>query len=274
MHASDDSRTAASPQALADRAIDVAVTAGVAVLVLVGFATSYHTLLDLAATVGGYPRWLAPAVPLSFDLGIVVLSLKVAQAAREGRHAPVLRLLVMLLSGVTVLANASAVPGTAARLLHAVPPAMFVVCFESAVITMRRHALQARGAWPQPIPRQHPLRWLLAPRSTWTTWRDSVLADVDPPAARDVPRHRIPNVPSEPRPATTVTLPPSWDIAKKTQTSALNETARETVISQALQRDATIAASALRILLAEEGYALSLRTVQRLRASAARHLIR
>jgi hypothetical protein len=274
VHASDDSRTAASQPALADRAIDVAVTAGVAVLVLVGFATSYHTLLDLAATVGGYPRWLAPAVPLSFDLGIVVLSLKVAQAAREGRHAPVLRLLVMLLSAVTVLANASAVPGTAARLLHAVPPAMFVVCFESAVITMRRHALQARGAWPQPIPRQHPLRWLLAPRSTWTTWRDSVLADVDPPAARDMRRRMSLDVPAEARPATTVKLPPSCDVAKDGRTSALKRSDRETVIARALQRNAALTAPALRALLTEAGYAVSLRTVQRLRAAAVRQPIR
>ena len=68
-----------------DAAIDLAVTIGVAILILVGFATSYRTLLDLAVTAGGYPRWLAPAVPLSFDLGVVVLSLKVAQSAREGR---------------------------------------------------------------------------------------------------------------------------------------------------------------------------------------------
>ena len=274
MHASDDSRTAASPQALADRAIDVAVTAGVAVLVLVGFATSYHTLLDLAATVGGYPRWLAPAVPLRFDLGIVVLSLKVAQAAREGRHAPVLRLLVMLLSGVTVLANASAVPGTAARLLHAVPPAMFVVCFESAVITMRRHVLQARGAWPQPIPRQHPLRWLLAPRSTWATWRNAVLADVNPPAASDERQHLSLNAPAEVRPALTVAPPTSYDVAKKARTSVPNETAREAVIAQALQRNAALTAPALHALLTAEGYTLSLRTVQRLRAAAIGQLLR
>jgi hypothetical protein len=137
-----------------DHIIDAAVLIGVGVLIIVGFATSYRTLLDLAVTAGGYPDWLAPAVPLSFDLGIVVLSFKVAQAAREGRHAPVLRTLVVSLSAATVLANASAAVGTAGRLLHAVPPAMFVVCFESVVITVRRRALEARGTLPEPMPRQ------------------------------------------------------------------------------------------------------------------------
>jgi hypothetical protein len=67
-----------------DRAIDCAITFGLVVLILVGFAASYRTLRDLAASVGGYPTWLAPAIPLSFDLGIVVLSLKVARAEGEG----------------------------------------------------------------------------------------------------------------------------------------------------------------------------------------------
>ena len=107
-----------------DRAIDLAITSGLVVLVLVGFAASYRTLRDLAAAAGGYPAWLAPAIPLSFDLGIVVLSLKVARAAREGRTAPVLRLLVAALSTATLAANAAAATTPAARLLHAVPPAM------------------------------------------------------------------------------------------------------------------------------------------------------
>ena len=122
-----------------DRLIDCAVTVGVCVLILVGFATSYRTLVDLAVSEAQYPRWLAPAVPLSFDLGIVVLSLKVAQAARQGRQAPVLRLLVAFLSIATVLVNASSAPSTTARLLHAVPPAMFVICFESVITSLRQH---------------------------------------------------------------------------------------------------------------------------------------
>ncbi len=58
------------------------------------FVASWETLRDLAASVGGFSPWLAPVVPLSFDLGIVVLSLKVVLAAREGRSATALRALV------------------------------------------------------------------------------------------------------------------------------------------------------------------------------------
>jgi hypothetical protein len=241
--------SAAAEAAWVDQAINIAVMSGVGVLVLVGFATSYHTLLDLAVTAGGYPTWLAPAVPLSFDLGIVVLSLKVAQAAREGRHAPVLRLLVASLSAATVVANASAVAGLGGRVLHAVPPAMFVVCFESVVITARRRALQVRGAWPAPIPRQHPLRWLLAPRRTWITWRAAVLGEAgacgdDAAAAGDDDAS-----------------PP---LAEVTPT-AVDE--RSVLITRALQENRHLTSAALRTLLADSGHEASLRTVQRLRAS-------
>ena len=152
-----------------DQSIDLAIMVGLGVLILVGFATSYRTLRDLAATEGGYPVWLAPAVPLSFDLGIVVLSLKVARAAREGRTAPVLRLLVAALSAATVVANAASATSPTARLLHAVPPAMFVVCFESVIISSRRAALDARGLLPAPLPRMRPVRWVpfQSPHSPW-----------------------------------------------------------------------------------------------------------
>ncbi len=64
----------------------------------IGFVASWETLRDLAASTGGFSPWLAPVVPLSFDLGIVVLSLKVVLAAREGRSATALRDLVVALS--------------------------------------------------------------------------------------------------------------------------------------------------------------------------------
>lgn len=249
-----------------DVVIDIAVMVGVAVLVLVGFATSYHTLLDLAVTPGGYPRWLAPAVPLSFDLGIVVLSLKVAQAAREGRHALVLRSLVIALSAVTVLANASAVPGTAAGLLHAVPPAMFVICFESVVIGVRRRALQARDAWPEPIPVQPPLHWLLAPRATWTRWRHAVLHGT----VRDdfaVPGERAETSPARLVGGHRTVEADTGDAAAPIEVEGVGSRSRDAVVVAALQQDRELSSAALRERLAEEGFVLSLRSVQRLRAT-------
>jgi hypothetical protein len=151
------------------------------VLVSVGFVTSYATLSSLAVHRGQFPQWLAPAVPLAFDVGIITMSLKVCRLAREGRSAVLLRLLIAALCVCTVVANAAAGVDWAARVLHAVPPAMFVVCFESVVVSVRRHALQRMGLTPAPLPRVRGVRWLLAPRGTWVRWRAMVLADADVP---------------------------------------------------------------------------------------------
>lgn len=129
---------------LTDTITETVVAVGVAVLVIIGFAASYDTLRTLAITDGGFPAWLAPAVPLSFDLGIVVLSLKVVTAAREGRHAFTLRALIVALSAVNVAVNGAASQGLTGQLLHAVPPAMFVICFETVIASARRRALADR----------------------------------------------------------------------------------------------------------------------------------
>jgi hypothetical protein len=250
-----------------DRGIDHAVTFGVAILVLVGFATSYRTLRDLAVSIGRYPPWLAPAVPLSFDLGVIVLSLKVAQAAREGRHAPVLRLLVAGLSAATVLANASAVPGTSARLLHAVPPAMFVVCFESVVITARRRALQARGVLPKPLPKQQPLLWLLAPRRAWLAWRTSVLGQVSIPVTM---QHSGPGRRQQDR-EREAEVPERLGELKGALPRTDSGLDRLSLVVAKLTADGMIPAPALRSVLAKHGHVVSLRTAQRLRAAALTH---
>jgi hypothetical protein len=118
---------------------------------------------------------------LAFDVGIITMSLKVCRLAREGRSAVLLRLLIAALCVCTVVANAAAGVDWAARVLHAVPPAMFVVCFESVVVSVRRHALQRMGLTPAPLPRVRGVRWLLAPWGTWVRWRAMVLADADMP---------------------------------------------------------------------------------------------
>jgi hypothetical protein len=249
-----------------DQAIDGAVLTGVGILILVGFATSYRTLCDLAARVGGYPGWLAPAVPISFDLGIVVLSLKVAQAAREGRRAPMLRLLVALLSTATVLTNATAVRGAEGRLMHAVPPAMFVVCFENVVITMRGRALQARRGWPAPVPHPPFLRWVLAPRETWSIWRLSVLTVTEAPAAPFIVEGKAERLPA---------LGVAGDKAKRRSNVSRgpHTGARQEMVIDLLRQAPGLPASEVRAALAHRGETVSLRTAQRLRARAAREVV-
>jgi Protein of unknown function (DUF2637) len=252
-----------------DTAMDLAIAGGLVVLILVGFAASYRTLRDLAATAGGYPSWLAPAIPLSFDLGIVVLSLKVARAAREGRTAPVLRLLVAALSTATLAANAAAATTGAARLLHAVPPAMFVICFESVVITARRAALERQGLLPQPLPRLRLARWMLAPRSSWSAWRASVLLDpsaawhtaaaVDSsPVALDHAEALGQGADPSPRRGTDGTRPPIRE--------------RHVILQEILQQDPTINAPQLTARLRDLGHVVSVRTAQRLRGQALHQL--
>jgi hypothetical protein len=256
----------------ADRIMEHAIAAGVAVLVLIGFVTSYDTLRLLAATDGGFPSWLAPAVPLSFDLGIVVLSLKVLAAARAGRTAVVLRALVAGLSAASVAANgaaATASSGMAGRLLHAVPPAMFVICFESVIATARQHALAGRPR------RSRTLVWLLAPKATWRAWRGAVLAAANSQEVASDPQalgtHRSR---TDDRSVTTATRRPSGSAAVHPRRSAsdghhVSPSSREdrlAVSRQLLEADPHLTASGLAARLAGQGHHVSVRTAQRIKA--------
>ncbi|WP_244307679.1 DUF2637 domain-containing protein [Kineococcus rubinsiae] len=178
---------------LAERAAAI----GVGILIVTGFAASYSTLRDLAAEVGGFSAWLAPLVPLSFDVGVVVLSLKVVLAARCGRPARLLRALVIVLSSATVVANSAASQTLVGRLLHAVPPAMFVICFETLAAGARRAVtVPAQRGTQDGRPSLPRIRWLLAPRQTWTLWRDHVLATPLPDATPPPPVPRQPLMPA------------------------------------------------------------------------------
>jgi hypothetical protein len=138
---------------------------------------------------------------------------------------------------------------------------MFVVCFESVIITARRRALQARGAWPEPIPRQHPLRWMLAPRQTWHRWTSSVLE----PGSLDTDR-RLPDrvtvtqldITGGPRELPPVDVPARDD--------------RHELAISALRDRPTMSAHDLLTVLRRAGHVVSLRTAQRIRAHAAKEL--
>jgi hypothetical protein len=238
-----------------DRVLEVAVAVGVVLLVVIGFITSYETLRALAVTAGGFTPWLAPAVPLSFDLGIVVLSLKIVAAARQGRRAFLHRGLVTALSIATVAVNSTASPGAAGRMLHAIPPAMFVVCFEGLITDARRTAMAGRSR------RNH--RWkasLLAPVSTLSRWREDAVrsAAAQPkdagcaPSAR--PRNARHQAPAGPAPG---------------PRQPANPDLRMEVAREALRRKPDLTAPALARTLGEHGHVVSVRTAQRLKARAA-----
>jgi hypothetical protein len=252
-----------------------AAAAGVAVLIIIGFVASYTTVRDMAVEVGDFPAWLAPVVPLSFDVGIIVLSLRILLAAGDGRPARVLRALVLLLSVATVVVNGVASDSLAGRLLHAVPSAMFVICFETVIVSAQHRAL---GAEPTPPDtRFRTARWLLAPRSTWTTWRAHVLTDGNAgssQAARTAtapaslgesrrPEVAQPQRPRRaPRPSTTARTPPPRGRADDRLTAARD----------VLTRNPDLSASALAARLTDLGYPVSTRTAQRIRDTARRYL--
>lgn len=159
-------------------AAERAATIGVGLLIVTGFASSDTTLRDLAVNVGGFSSWLAPVVPLSFDVGIIVLSLKVVLAARAGGDVRVLRALVLVLSAATVVADGAASSTVVGRLLPAVPSEMLVVRFETLAASARHDAharrLTDRGGAEEDVallPVLTTARWLLAPRETWSIWR-------------------------------------------------------------------------------------------------------
>jgi hypothetical protein len=256
----------AVPRARAQQVAEFVTAAGLGLLVVVGFVASYETLRDLAATEAGFSPWLAPLVPLSFDLGIVILSLRVVLAAHEGRTATVTRLLVATLALASVAANVAAAATVTGRLLHAVPPAMFVVCFETVIVAARRHALQRLGLRPAVSPRVRPLVWVLAPRATWTAWRDAVLRS-GPGVA----------VGSQPLASVTDVQPTSASRSRAAAVTAgsgpnaqgiRHRHDRHAVAVRVVGLSPDITAARLAAELDRHGHPVSVRTAQRVRATA------
>jgi hypothetical protein len=240
-----------------DRAIELAVATGVAVLVVIGFVTSYETLRSLAITDGGFAPWLAPAVPLSFDLGIVVLSLKIVAAARQGRHALVHRALVAVLSTATVAVNSTASNGTAGQLLHAIPPAMFVICFEGLIADARRSALAGR--------RPMAGRWkagLLAPITTMRTWREDALRSTSAAVAAASAK-RPTRTHHRTRPARALSGP---RVEALTRLNPGRPDDRLALAREALRDQPHLTAPALARALRDHGHEVSVRTAQRLKS--------
>lgn len=268
-------RTPSHSQAWPDRAAAAVVGAGVVLLVFVGFTASYATLRDLAVSAGRFSPWLAPIVPLSFDLGIVVLSLKVVLAAREGRSAVLLRLLVAGLSASTVVTNASAAPTLIGRLLHAIPPAMFVVCFESVTGSARRGAMRAQGA-AVTVPSVRPLLLLLAPLVTCRNWRREVLEELRRTPASAVPAPGFGSMPMRERAAESATALQSAKEATLRHRPGHTGGAVGGDASQArlryaqaeLRANPKLTAAALADLLRLGGHPCSVRTAQRVKAQA------
>ncbi|GAA2686863.1 DUF2637 domain-containing protein [Streptomyces lunalinharesii] len=165
-----------------DWATSTATTAGTYALIGMGFTASYDTIRGIARKRGHFGDTMSNIVPLSFEGGIIILSLHVIREARKGRRAPILRTLVALGALATLITNFSAnSTDLAGQLTHVVPVAMFIVCFEYLVHSVRRKALEDMGLVPPPMPSLRTVEWLLNFGDTFSRWRLMALHNIDSP---------------------------------------------------------------------------------------------
>lgn len=150
-----------------------AVVALVAVLGLIGFGLSFENVAD--ALEPSFGR-LAPAVPVGVDVGIAAFTgLDLAMARRDMRTRW-LRLFPWLLIAVTVYLNVAQEPTLYGQVAHGVLPLLWVVLVEAGAHVIRALAGLAHGR--ERMDRIRPSRWLLAPLSTSSLWRDMVLWEI------------------------------------------------------------------------------------------------
>ena len=188
----------------------------------IGFSVSFQTIAKLAYA-HGLP---GPPVlyPVGIDVGILALIAEGLWLIREGRSDFVPRTLAWLLTGVTIYINVhGARPGDrVGEGLHAVMPALWVICLE--LVRRRRVTATARA---DGIPAG---RWVAAPWPTLTLWlrmrRDGITSyplALELEQARWFARDLIRATPEEYRP------PRSSLVCKRIRTGRLREDVRKAV---------------------------------------------
>ncbi|MEU8623059.1 DUF2637 domain-containing protein [Streptomyces sp. NPDC048623] len=141
-------------------------------LIALGFSTSYEAIRQIARDKGGFGHAMSNVVPLSFEGGIIVLSLYAIKKAREGKRATLLELLIAVGSLATLYVNWNVeTDGITGKLTHVIPVAMFLICFKYLVHATRTKALEKAGVLPKPLPRLRLVEWALAPRDSFAQWR-------------------------------------------------------------------------------------------------------
>ncbi len=121
------------------------VDVGVYALALGALYVSYGTVVKVAMTMtDGFSSRPAHIVGGLADLAILVFARKADLAARAGRRAPALRLVVLLMSAATVLLNVrTSWPHLVPVTLHLLPPLVWIIAQE-AMLHGKRLAYHAR----------------------------------------------------------------------------------------------------------------------------------
>ncbi|WP_051710294.1 DUF2637 domain-containing protein [Streptomyces sp. NRRL S-350] len=152
----------------------VIVAIGAILIALIGLGGSYLAVRDVAFQkgMGDYSK----VFPIGVDVGIIVLlTLDLVLAWLRIPFAP-LRPTAWLFTAATIAFNASASwPDPIGVGMHAVIPVTFIVVSEAG-----RHAVAriAKLDSDRAMEKLRTLRWFLAPRQTWTIWRDMYLWEV------------------------------------------------------------------------------------------------
>ncbi|WP_433860092.1 DUF2637 domain-containing protein [Streptomyces kronopolitis] len=171
-----------SPAEWVDWGMSALTTAGTYALIGLGFSASYETIRQIAEKKGKFSPNMSHIVPLSFEGGIIILSLHVIREARKGRRAGFLRLLVALGALATLVTNARAeAAGFEGTLTHVVPVGMFIVCFEYLIHSVRKKALEDMGLLPPPLASLRGVEWLLNTREAFARWRLMALHGIHSP---------------------------------------------------------------------------------------------
>ncbi len=121
-------------------------------MALVAAVASYTHMRDLAAKHG--ETWLSWLVPLSVDGLLVVASLAIVRARRDGTGAPGLAWLAVIVGIlVSLVANvANAGPDLVNRLVAAWPPLAFAIAYELVVSLIRPADASELAAAGEPEP--------------------------------------------------------------------------------------------------------------------------
>ncbi|MFJ8766689.1 DUF2637 domain-containing protein [Streptomyces clavifer] len=152
----------------------LAVVGGV-VLAAIGFTGSYSGLVKLGQQ--HHFGWFAHVFPVGIDAGIVVLLALDLHMIRKGTPWPVVRLVAHVLTALTVLFNAAAAKGPVrsdlvGAAMHGVLPVLFIVAVEAARRLLIKAARIEAGIDAAGVPLY---RWILAPVSSWSMFRQMKL---------------------------------------------------------------------------------------------------
>ena len=154
-----------APSAEASKRVLFWVGILLAVIGAVAFGLSFDSVMLAARPVFHEASW---AVPLLLDTTLAVLTAAGLILELNGLRARLPQYFARVLIGLTVYANVAPAVGVYAKILHGAPPTVWAVLTVIAEQTIRRLVGLAAENRMEKV---RPVRWLLAPLSTFRLWR-------------------------------------------------------------------------------------------------------